>query len=120
MDSGVIYPDVSGGVASISKIRELSGANKIPWVQIVKEDVWVKLINVGTLYRNTRLWAAFEASRDGTPPDRDREWFRICRTQVAGSPGRVIPTILAFLKGLVLSYTFKGLPLLTIRSRLFL
>ena len=38
-----------------------------------------KLIKIGALYRNCRTGVAFEATRDGAPPDSDRELFHMCR-----------------------------------------
>ena len=41
--------------------------------------IWVKLVRVGVLYRNTRMGAAFEGIREGRDLAGEMEFFHICR-----------------------------------------
>ena len=60
MDSGIIYPEYIDSDESVAKIRELLlDVNLGPRAQVGDEVEWVKLVKVGTLYRNTGLRTAF-------------------------------------------------------------
>ena len=80
MEEGVTYPEPVGSVESVSQMRDLLlDTSKIPWIQLVGQSDWIKLIKVGVMYRNCTSGMAFEAIRDGLGLDSEFELFHMCR-----------------------------------------
>ena len=80
VNSGRIYREHNDTVESVNVIRELLlDQIRGPRVKVDNPPVWVKLANVGSLYRNTRMGAAFEGIREGRDLTGEFELFRICR-----------------------------------------
>ena len=81
MSADVIRPEYVDTSESVSRIRELLlGESLGPWVTIVGEIEWVKLIKIGSIFRNTRPGTPFEARRSGALDTSGYEIFHICRS----------------------------------------
>ena len=75
-----MYPEYVDTAGNVNKIRELLLDNtKDPSAMVGGPSEWAKFVRIGTLFRNTRLVAAFEGVRMGSEAVEGFELPHICR-----------------------------------------
>ena len=86
---GVVLPDYPRTPPALQEFREaLNDTARDVWVQ-VGDDAWHKLLEVGAIYKTSKMGTSFEARRDSSVPVGVFELLHLCRmeacTFVAGS-----------------------------------